>query len=737
MANNIGLQLLALLFASSGLLAAPGDENWDVPFSGGWAGGEVRSLAVQSNQLYAAGQFTTADNKLASQVARWDGTNWHPMGTLSSEMVTRAVATNSTGLFVGYAGGLAKWNGTDWSSIFKFGFMVEDVTCLYGNGLDLYVGGLMFTNISTVQLAKWDGSSWTTLMSGGGYVGAITMKGAELYAGGSFGSALGGGSMSYVARRFVGGGGWSSLGTGVNGDVLALTVAGNDVYAGGSFTTAGGLSANGIAKWNGTNWFALGSGVNGSVSAISAVGSNIYVGGKFSTAGGVACTNLACWNGTAWTAVNAQMRGVPKALIANGTTLYVGGAIDSVNNQKVGNIFSYSAGAVQPLKAGVSYGNVTVARTNGNNIFVGGQWNSIYGTNTASIARYDGTNWHGLGTGLTNAFGVPLVRDIIIRSNEVFVCGRFDSAGGIAATNIAKWNGSAWQKLGNGLTNTGNATIHCLAFFGNDLYAGGDFSSSYRVAKWNGTTWSNGSAFNNSVNSLVVFNNELYAGGSFSSPFNALAKWNGSVWSSVGSSQLNNSVHSMAVLGNYLYVSGFFTAIGSTNYSYIAKWSGGSWSAVGTGLNGPADRLHAVGNDLYVGGDFTTAGGVSVNGVARWDGTNWHSLGGGLATGAAKTFLPLANEVLVGGSFFGVGTNAAGYLASWRLLPMKLQTQRTGNNLALSWPITLSKMTLQSASDVSSLNWSNAVHTPVPVNNFNTLITNMSGGGRFFRLKKN
>ena len=42
--------------------------------------------------------------------------------------------------------------------------------------------------------------------------------------------------------------------------VNALAVSGTNLYAGGCFTTAGGVPANNIAKWNGSAWSALGRG---------------------------------------------------------------------------------------------------------------------------------------------------------------------------------------------------------------------------------------------------------------------------------------------------------------------------------------------------------------------------------------------------------------------------------------------------------------------------------------------
>ena len=77
----------------------------------------------------------------------------------------------------------------------------------------------------------------------------------------------------------------------VNNYVYAIAVSGTgDVYVGGSFTTAGGATANYIAKWNRDGWSALGVGMNNNVVAIAVSGNgDVYAGGAFTTAGWGGC----------------------------------------------------------------------------------------------------------------------------------------------------------------------------------------------------------------------------------------------------------------------------------------------------------------------------------------------------------------------------------------------------------------------------------------------------------------
>ena len=63
-------------------------------------------------------------------------------------------------------------------------------------------------------------------------------------------------------------------------------MSGTNLYAGGDFTTAGGVPASNIAKWDGRAWSALGSGLDDEVWALAADGTGrLLVGGHFSLAG--------------------------------------------------------------------------------------------------------------------------------------------------------------------------------------------------------------------------------------------------------------------------------------------------------------------------------------------------------------------------------------------------------------------------------------------------------------------
>jgi hypothetical protein len=57
---------------------------------------------------------------------------------------------------------------------------------------------------------------------------------------------------------------------------------------------------------------------------------------------------------------------------------------------------------------------------------------------------------------------------------DLYAGGYFTTAGGAAANHLAKWDGSNWSALGSGL---GGGVVRAQAVLGNDLYVGGTFTS--------------------------------------------------------------------------------------------------------------------------------------------------------------------------------------------------------------------------------------------------------------------
>src|SRR5437667_5948018 len=65
------------------------------------------------------------------------------------------------------------------------------------------------------------------------------------------------------------------------------------------------------------------------------------------------------------------------------------------------------------------------------------------------------------------------VSALAVSGSDLYAGGLFKRAGGSPANYIAKWNGSSWSALGSGM----NSYVYDLAVSGSDLYAGGTFTT--------------------------------------------------------------------------------------------------------------------------------------------------------------------------------------------------------------------------------------------------------------------
>jgi len=105
-----------------------------------------------------------------------------------------------------------------------------------------------------------------------------------------------------------------------------MTIHNSDLVVGGFFSTAGSVSANNIARWDGLEWHAYKTGMNGSVRALVVYNGLLYAGGSFTYADGSPIDYLAKWEGGDWVDAGANLNAMVYTLAVDDYTLYVGGS---------------------------------------------------------------------------------------------------------------------------------------------------------------------------------------------------------------------------------------------------------------------------------------------------------------------------------------------------------------------------------------------------------------------------
>lgn len=334
---------------------------------------------------------------------------------------------------------------------------------------------------------------------------------------------------------------WSSLGSGTDGIVWSLAAdTSGTLYVGGQFTTAGGITTNRVAAWNGASWSKVGSaaGVNDTVRALALDASgNLFAGGFFTNVDGASINRVAKWDGSAWSNLGAGVDGAVFALAYDPTrnVLYVGGSFQNVGGNPALRIAKWDLTSNSWSALGDGFNNTVFALTvdSAGNLYAGGTFTLSGATTVNRLAKWDGNSWSTVGTGINGAV-YALAAD---SSGSVYVGGDFSTAGGVPANRVARWDGNSWSALGSSPTDGVNAILRTLTVdTSGNVYAGGDFTSAggvstNRSALWDGSTWSTiGTGTNEYVSTLALdLNGSLFAGGNFSTAggitSNFIARW--------------------------------------------------------------------------------------------------------------------------------------------------------------------------------------------------------------------
>jgi len=262
------------------------------------------------------------------------------------------------------------------------------------------------------------------------------------------------------------------------------------------------------------------------------------------------------------------------------------------------------------------------------------------------------------------------------RPAQVVAGGTFSAAGGRAISNVAIWNGSAWEPLGSAGAEGVGGTVYTLSVFQGELYVGGEFNragntSLNAIARWNGERWAplgsglsgqgtTGPATSTAVYALATFNGELIVGGGFThangQSSGPLARWDGTAWHTFQSTIQGRDVFALCNFRSELVVGGSFSGAGGsfpqppTTSGRLLRWNGSAWNTLAEGPNNWVNTLAVYDNDLIAGGWFSACGPVAANRIARWNGQQWSALGDGV-NNPPVSLAQYRGDLLVGGAF--------------------------------------------------------------------------------------
>lgn len=600
--------------------------------------GEVYTLLAVNNTLYVAGNFTTSDGDQVSSpyIARWseNSESWNSLSGISLNNAVQTIETDGSNIYAGgnfdndNLKGIAKWDGTDWEPLGEG--LNNVVTDIQLHGDQIYASGnfeergdgtsLRYVGVYDLSADEED-RQWESpaQSSPDGIAYRMNIFNDELYISGGF-QNIGINEIKGVAK--LENGQWQPVGNGIDGLVVTLAhMPDGTLYAGGIFEEEYGMASPNFAVFQDNEWQPVGNGEktglsvgqlldNAGVLDIKWYEGDLYVAGLFDEIGGVETNGIARWDGVSWHDVDGGLRVEDGDYQPAGSSLHV-----QNGNLYVAGQFDRAGSLAQPAN---------------------------------NIARWDGEEWSRLGNGVSDSpQGIPYIWQMTETNGNIYVAGDFTDATGVPVNNIAYWDGTDWFDLGNG-TGSGNDVVRGLHIEGDQFYISGQFSTvgsteelvdANNVAVWSETNqeWSAlGDGFTQALFDITRYNGTLLVGGAFenqggSGDVSALSAWNESagVWEDYQDAgiETGSAVVDIEVVDETLYIAGIFNSVnGQENMNNIASYSADEgWNPLGTGISTIGDETSLIYNlreeegSLWVSGIFTQAGNRSAHGISSWD----------------------------------------------------------------------------------------------------------------------
>ena len=451
---------------------------WSPP-PGGPVDGFVYELIDDADQLLVGGVFSQIGGIATSAVAAFDGTTWTALDFPGVGVYALARGPDQE-LYAGGAladlgdggGGLARFNGRAWVEVAggvtnrAFPGVVTDLVAHAGS---LYVSGCFHSvggpedapgAIVSHDVARFDGA-WHALDDATQPVFA-----------------------PWLEPRACGDENFDSV-----WDVSkqAMFSAGDQLLVAGSFPGIAGTISQAMIGYDGAAWHAptaapgAGLGVGGSIDRIGVSSTcDVWGTGQIShLAGAPTRARVVHFTGSAWQPIADTLPSdayCPGFGVSPAGEVALGCILSLPDGDAIGRVFRVAGdqlvqlGPDQPLVQ-------TLAYAPDGTLWIAG------GGTTGFVARLDGDDF----TILEDRFDAPVTGLDAGGAADLVVSGGFTRIGDLEASRIARWNGTAWRALGSGLPGVATALAHDATTVYASTFDEG--AGAYLLGAFDGTVW--------------------------------------------------------------------------------------------------------------------------------------------------------------------------------------------------------------------------------------------------------
>jgi hypothetical protein len=265
----------------------------------------------------------------------------------------------------------------------------------------------------------------------------------------------------------------------------------------------------------------------------------------------------------------------------SGTLLYAGSG-----NSGAAGIFlqSWDGAAWTRLGGAITGTAIRAIYRIGTRVLVGGEWTALDagGITADNFGEWNGSAWVDRGDVKLNAGGGS-IRAFTAIDTTLYLTGYFETAGGVACSNIASFatGSNAFSAMGVGV----NAIGYCLTTDGITVTVGGDFTAAGgitvgRLAIWTGSDfYTLGTGLNNTVAAVALVNDDYYVGGDFTTAGDKSALYAAAYLTSIESVNkfLENAAHTSFDMAGAIHAATAKTA-------FVDADEIGFWDSVSSGL---------------------------------------------------------------------------------------------------------------------------------------------------------